>query len=96
MPMICEALLLDPEHVKKDADASIQAAVQADAAECLLQIAVFVPGRALMESDGATIEALRALANGQAMTEEAAVSANGVSRRCLSSPTVRFQMSDFR
>jgi hypothetical protein len=87
LPMICEALLLDPEHVKKDADASIQAAVQADAAECLLQIAVFAPGRALMESDGATIEALRALANGQAMTEEAAVSANGVSRRCLSFPT---------
>ena len=79
LPTICEALLLDPEHVKKDADGRTKAAVQTDATECLLQIAVFEPGRALMERDEDTIAALHALANGQAMTEETAISANRVS-----------------
>ena len=78
IPLLIDALILDPDHCRKDTDESVKAAIQADAADCLLQLAVFEPhGRQLLESNHAVIEALHALADGKAFTEAAQISANG-------------------
>ena len=54
-----EALFLDPGHMRNDVDDtsapadSLRAAkgpIQTDAIDCLLQIALFAPGRELLES----------------------------------------------
>jgi hypothetical protein len=71
-------LLLDPDHFRKDTDAHIKAAIQADSADCLLQLALFEPGRALLERDSAAMDTLRQLSmSGVALTEQATLSANG-------------------
>jgi hypothetical protein len=65
-----EALLLDPNHVRNNTynlEDSVKAAIQRDAAECFLQLALFEPGREMLltEKGGASaMEALRALADG--------------------------------
>eukprot|EP01046_Picozoa_sp_COSAG06_P018345 COSAG06_NODE_1275_length_10046_cov_4.285915_2_plen_79_part_00 len=48
IPLLVSACFLDPDHVRKDADDSEKAPVQADAAECFLQLAAFEPGRKLL------------------------------------------------
>ena len=78
VPLLLEMLLLDPDHFRKDTDAHIKAAIQADAADCLLQLALFEPGRALLERDSAAMDTLRQLSvSGVALTEQATLSANG-------------------
>jgi hypothetical protein len=84
-----EALFLDPDHVRIDTEdsmapkGSITAAkgpIQAEAADCFLQIAVFEPGRALLQQDPTAMRALRALADPStdaALTAEARMSAVG-------------------
>ena len=52
-------------------------AIQTDAANCFLQIAVFGPGREMLAAEGAAMEALHALAEGRALTPEAKLSAAG-------------------
>ena len=49
VPLLLEMLFLDPAHSRQNVDPEIKAAVQADAVDCLLQIALFSPGRALLE-----------------------------------------------
>ena len=54
----------------------MKAPIQTDVAECILQIAVFEPGRALLESSPAMMDALRALAtDGRALTSAGQLSA---------------------
>ena len=77
--LLVEALFLDSEHMRKGAADSMKAPIQADAAECLLQIALLEEGRVVLENDGAAMAALRALASGPslALTKSAKVSADG-------------------
>eukprot|EP01051_Picozoa_sp_SAG22_P016103 SAG22_NODE_2212_length_2831_cov_2.290996_1_plen_646_part_10 len=69
-PLLLAALFLDPDHLRKDADVSMKAPIQAAAAAAILQIAVFDPGRALLEASPPMMAALRAVATeGGALTE---------------------------
>jgi hypothetical protein len=38
VPLLVEALFLDPEHMRAGADDSMKAPIQADVAECFLQV----------------------------------------------------------
>lgn len=73
---LIEALFLDPKHGRCGLDVAIKTAIQRDAAECFLQIALFEPGREML-TKGPALEALRALTSGQALSEECKVFANG-------------------
>ena len=81
IPLLLEMLLLDPTHQRQTDGTmpdAVKAAVQADAAECFMQIAVFEPqGRELLQGEAAAMDALRALAGGQAATSTAQISAHG-------------------
>ena len=74
--LLMDGLFLDPDHPRKDADDSEKVPLQTDACGCFLQLAVFEPGRELLQSDPAAMDALRALADGKAMTEEGKLSAH--------------------
>ena len=50
--LITEALLLDPEHARQNQDEAIKAAIQQDAAECFLQLALFEPGQDMLAKEG--------------------------------------------
>jgi hypothetical protein len=85
-PLLTEALLLDPAHLRTASDPqsavppmreATKAAFQQTAAECFLQLALFEPGRAMLSDETAALEALHALVDGQALSEEAKVSAHG-------------------
>jgi hypothetical protein len=76
VPLLLDALFLDPAHVRQGAAAGTKAPIQADAADCCLQIAVFEPGRALLAQHAGAMAALRALAGGEGcLTERAKMSA---------------------
>ena len=80
LPLLLTALFLEADHPRKeDADQALQAAIQTDAADCFLQIAVFGPGRELLSADGGAMGALHALAEEghAALTPEAKLSAAG-------------------
>jgi hypothetical protein len=79
LPLLLTALFLEADHPRKeDVDQALQAAIQTDAADCFLQIAVFGPGRELLSADGGAMGALHALAEGHAaLTPEAKLSAAG-------------------
>ena len=51
LPTLVDALLLDPAHARAAMAEPLRAAVQRDAADCLLQLALFGPGRALLARD---------------------------------------------
>ena len=80
LPLLLEALFLDPKHMRKDitdAGGGLKAdkkAIQMQATECLRQLAVWIDpaGRALLEKDPAAMAALRSLSTiqGKALTEE--------------------------
>jgi hypothetical protein len=73
---LLETLLLpNPEHTRNAAKDSEKAPIQADAADALLQLAVYEPARELLLKDSALLEALRAMVGGAALTEAAALSA---------------------
>ena len=82
VPLLVAALFIyvDAEHVRFSVDAEVKAAVQSDAVNCFLQIAVFAPGRELLVADGGAMEALHALAvegNDLALTPDAQLAAAG-------------------
>jgi hypothetical protein len=82
VPLLQEMLFLDMRKDISDESDGLKAdkkAIQADAAECILQLAVFEPaGRELLEQHPSVMDALCALASGgKALTEEARVSAVG-------------------
>eukprot|EP01043_Picozoa_sp_COSAG02_P051747 COSAG02_NODE_5486_length_4288_cov_1.915493_4_plen_132_part_00 len=72
--LIAEALLLDPEHPRNRGDFSqseeVKGAIQRDAAECFMQLALFDPGRDMLHQDPSVLDALRMLVD-KALTEEA-------------------------
>jgi hypothetical protein len=51
LPLLLDTLLLDPGHVRAGLADGVKTAIQADAADCLMQIALFEPGRALLKAD---------------------------------------------
>ena len=73
---LLDALFLDPEHPRKDMDEKLRAGIQRDGAECFLQLALFEPGKELLEQHAEALDALRALVDGAALTEEARLSAS--------------------
>jgi hypothetical protein len=78
VPLLLAALFMDPEHhPRNDVDQAVKAAIQTDAADCFLQIALYGPGRELLAADAASISALHALADGTALTSKAKLSADG-------------------
>ena len=77
IPLLLSALFLEADHILSDLDRDVKAAIQMDAANCFLQIAVFGPGREMLAAEGAAMEALHALADGHALTPEAKLSAAG-------------------
>ena len=77
IPTLLDALFLDPEHPRKDMDEALRAGIQRDGAECLLQLALVEPGKELLERHPEALEALRALADGAALTNEARLVATG-------------------
>ena len=69
---------LNPGHVRAERDSEeVKAAIQADAAHCFMQIALYGPGRELLAGADAVLSALRALAAGEARSENAQLSAEG-------------------
>ena len=77
IPTLLDALFLDPEHPRKDMDEALRAGIQRDGAECLLQLALVESGKELLERHPEALEALRALADSSALTEEARLAASG-------------------
>ena len=77
IPTLLDAVFLDPEHPRKDMDEALRAGIQCDGAECFLQLALFEPGKELLERHPEALDALRALADGSALTEEARLAASG-------------------
>ncbi len=75
--LLTEGLLVAPQHERHTQDEPIKAAVQQDAAECLLQLALFEVGRDMLAKEGGVMEALHALADGQGLTEMAQQYASG-------------------
>ena len=84
LPLLLDTLLLDPGHVRAGLADGVKTAIQADAADCLMQIALFEPGRALLMADRVhrptAMDALRALAAGQARADRVQRSASGRAR----------------
>ena len=78
--LIMEALLLDPEHARNRGDFGqsdeVKAAIQCDAAECIMQLALFPPCRDMLQQDAGVLDALRMLVD-KALTEEARQYAEG-------------------
>ena len=76
VPLLLDALFIDPEHPRKDMDEALRAGIQRDGAECLLQLALVEAGKELLERHPEALDALRALADGTALTEEARLAAS--------------------
>ena len=76
IPTLLDALFLDPENPRKDMDEKLRAGIQRDGAECFLQLALFEPGKELLVQHAEALDALRALADGSALTDEARLSAS--------------------
>ena len=78
--LITEALLLDPQHIRNhgalDQSEDVKGAIQRDAAECFMQLALYEPGREMLQKDAAVIDSLRTLKD-KALTEEASRFAEG-------------------
>jgi ADP-ribosylglycohydrolase len=60
-----------------DQERTTKVGVQRDAAECLLQLSLYGPGRDMLAGQASVLRALHALDDGQALSEEAQASANG-------------------
>ena len=76
IPLLLDGTFLDADHPRTDAPDSEKAPLQTDVCDCFVQLAVFEPGRELLQSDPAAMDALRALADGKALTEEGKLSAH--------------------
>ena len=75
-PTLLDALFLDPEHPRKDMDQTLRAGIQCDGAECFLQLALYEPGKQLLEQHPEALDALRALVDGAALVEETRLAAS--------------------
>ena len=75
IPALLHALFLDPESPRKDMDEVSRAGIQCDGAECFLQLALFEPGKELLEQHPEALDALRSLAE-SALTQDARLSAS--------------------
>lgn len=71
IPTLLDALFLDPEHVRTNMHETLRAGIQCDGVQCFLQLALFEPGKQLLEQHPEALDALRALVNGAGLTEEA-------------------------
>ena len=76
IPTLLDSLFLHPEHPRKDMDETLRAGIQRDGAECFLQLALLEPGRELLEQHPEALDAMQALVDGAALTEEARLSAS--------------------
>ena len=76
IPTLLDALFLDPEHPRKDMDEALRAGIQRDGAECFLQLALFEPGKELLEQNPEALDALRLLTD-EGLTKEAREFASG-------------------
>ena len=76
IPLLLDGLFLDADHPRKDADDREKAPIQTDVIDAFLQIAVFEPGRELLQSSPTAMDALRAMGDGKALTEEGKLSAH--------------------
>ena len=76
-PLLLSALFLEADHVLRDLDQNVKAAIQNDSVNCFLQIALFEPGRIMLVAEAAAMHALHALADGAAFTPEAKLTAAG-------------------
>jgi hypothetical protein len=77
--LLVDVLFLDPDgrSILKKPDERVKAAMQADAAECLAQVALFDAGRELLANDDDAKDALHAMVNGGALTEPSKIAAAG-------------------
>lgn len=57
-------------------DEALRAGIQCDGAQCFLQLALFDPGKELLEQHPEALGALRSLVDGAALTEEAGLAAS--------------------
>ena len=73
IPHLVDALLLDPEHPRKDIIEGIKTVVQRDFAEAIAQLALYLPGREALRRDPAVAEALQQVIL-TGWTEEARIS----------------------
>ena len=76
IPHLIHALLLDPEHPRKDTEQAVKSVVQRDIAECIQQLSLFPPGLQALRAASGVIDALDAVVE-QAWTEEAKDCARG-------------------
>lgn len=77
VPLLLSVLFVD-DSLRKTADDDVKAAIQADAADSILQIVLFDPGCELLKRSDAAVGALHALVDGgQALTEQVRCAANG-------------------
>lgn len=76
VPTLISALFLDHEHPRKDMDKTLRASIQCDGAQCFLQLALFDLGKQLLVQHPESLDALRALTHGAALTEEAGLAAS--------------------
>jgi hypothetical protein len=85
--LLREGLFADPDHARSEGgklaqELDVRVALQCDAAECCLQLALYPPGKALLAEDAALMHALHALADedeesGKAFSKDAQKSAHG-------------------
>ena len=77
--LLTDALFLAEDNVRQSLDTATKAAIQEQATECLLQLALFPPGRDMLARQGATMEALHSLDDGKAtsFTEQSKLTAHG-------------------
>jgi hypothetical protein len=68
--LLLDTLFQGDDHPRKALDEPYRACIQLDGAECFLQLALFGPGRELLERHPAAVDAIRAL-SGTALTAEA-------------------------
>lgn len=75
IPLLIDSCFWAENHPRKDADDLEKAPIQNDALDALLQIALFKPGRELLQSNTTVMGMLAAMADGMALTEEGKLSA---------------------
>ena len=80
LPLLMEAFLLDPGHMRQTQAEAVKAAIQRDAVECFLQLVLFEAGREILGKQSAALHAVRQLATdgAGALTAEVQVAANQV------------------
>lgn len=70
IPLLVTALLLAPDHPRKDMDVDLKASIQRDASECVLQCCLYPPGREALRASSALCDALAILVD-KGLTDEA-------------------------